>query len=103
SETRPAHVVAARTLWRPDCRGTARPSIGRRSRARASASPPSARACVHWPAEHEYPHPQTLPQLPQLLLSICVFEQVPLQLTGVSLAHVQPADEHTRLLLQLTP
>jgi hypothetical protein len=44
-----------------------------------------------------------VPHLPQLFGSVWGSEQVPLQLTGVLLAHAHRLDWHTRLLLQATP
>jgi len=44
-----------------------------------------------------------VPQKPQFFGSVWVSEQVPLQLTGVLLAHWHRLDAHMRLLLQATP
>jgi hypothetical protein len=43
-----------------------------------------------------------VPQVPQLLPSVCVFEQVPAQLVGVALEQAQFPFEQTRLLPQVT-
>jgi hypothetical protein len=57
---------------------------------------------VHLPLVHDCPAPQTVPQVPQLLPSVCVFEHVPPQLVGVSFEHTHRPPEHTRLLPQVT-
>ena len=48
------------------------------------------------------PAAQTVPQLPQLFPSVCVFEQVPEQSVGVLLSQTQVPPLNMRLLPQVT-
>jgi hypothetical protein len=52
---------------------------------------------VHVPPQHAWPCEHVVPQLPQLLASVCLFTQVPLHRSGLPCGHEVPHTPATQV------